>query len=141
MSTSLQPPQSFVDAIWTNGIEPEMIEFIDNLNWFYIIMFINILYGLKYTGQFNWYDKLLTESKLKPYKIWIMAFVLSFIHIGFRWADPTLDISVSYISSLTRSLIVAVIFSGVFVDIPALLIEKFKDFLEPKNKVDDEEKK
>ncbi len=60
MSTTLQPPQSFIDSIWTNGIEPELIAFVDSLNWFYIIMFINILYGLKYTGQFNWYEKLLS---------------------------------------------------------------------------------
>ena len=104
-------------------------------------MFINILYGLKYTGQFSWYDKLLSGSKLKPYKIWIMAFVLALIHILFRWADPTLDLSVSYFSHLTRSLLVAVIFSGVFVDIPALLIEKFKDFLQPKEKSKDDENK
>jgi hypothetical protein len=57
MSTTVQPPQSFVDAIWNNGIAPELISFMTSLNWFYIIMFINILYGLKYTGQFNWYDK------------------------------------------------------------------------------------
>lgn len=103
-------------------------------------MFINILYGLKYTGQFNWYEKLLSESKLKSYKIWISAILLAIIHIVFRWADPTLEVSVSYISRLSRSLFVAVIFSGIFVDIPALLIDKFRKFLEPKENQEEKNK-
>jgi hypothetical protein len=139
MNTTINPPQSFVDAIWVNGISPELIAFISGLNWFYIIMFINILYGLKYTGQFNWYDKLLLEGKLRTYKIWITALILSIVHIVFRWADPSLDVTVSYISALSRSLFVAVIFSGIFVDIPALLIIKLRNFLEPKE--NSEEKK
>jgi uncharacterized membrane protein YcgQ (UPF0703/DUF1980 family) len=130
-----------VDAIWNNGIAPELISFMTSLNWFYIIMFINILYGLKYTGQFNWYDKILLESKLKIYKIWITAFILAVVHILFRWADPTLNVTVSYISMLSRSLFVAVIFSNIFVDIPALLIIKLRQFLEPKEKTEEDENK
>jgi hypothetical protein len=140
MST-IAPPQSFIDAFWTKGIEPELIAFMHSLNWFYIIMFINVLYGLKYTGQFNWYDKILVNSKLKIYKIWISALILAIIHIGFRWADPTLVVDVSYISTLSRSVFVAVIFSGVFVDIPALLIAKLQSFLEPKEKSEEPGKK
>jgi len=134
MSKSINPPQSFIDAFWNNGIAPELIAFLHSLNWFYIIMFINILYGLKYTGQFTWYDKILINSKLGKYKIWITAFVLAITYIGFRWADPLLNINVEYISSLCRSICVSVIFSGIFVDIPALMIVKLRTFLEPENK-------
>lgn len=133
---TILPPQSFIDAFWRTGIEPELMSFMQSLNWFYIIMFINILYGLKYTGQFTWYDTILKNSKLNAYKIWITALILGVSYIGFRLADPTLGISVSYISSLLRSILVAVIFSGIFVDIPALLIKKLRNFLEPKEKVE-----
>lgn len=130
MILQINPPKSFIDAFWNNGIAPELITFLHSLNWFYIIMFINILYGLKYTGQFTWYDKILSNSKLGKYKIWITAFVLAFTYICFRWADPTLNINVEYISSLCRSICVSVIFSGIFVDIPALIIIKIRNFLE-----------
>jgi hypothetical protein len=137
MSTTIAPPQSFIDAFWTKGIEPELMGFLGSLNWFYIIMFINILYGLKYTGQFSWYDKILLNSNLRHYKIWITAIILAIIHIGFRLADPALNISVPYISSLSRSLFVAVIFSGILVDIPALLVIKLRGFLEQKEKIEE----
>ena len=141
MNTNPTPPQKFFDEIWTNGLEPEIIDFLHSLNWFYIIMFINILYGLKYTGQFNWYERMFKESKLKPYKIWITALVLALVHTGFVMAEPTLEVSVKFFSSLLRSIMVAVIFSGIFVDIPALLIKRFREFLEPKDDQDDTPKK
>lgn len=139
-TTTLTPPQSFVDAVWNNGIQPELMDFLNSLNWFYIIMFINILYGLKYTGHFNWYDSILKNSKIHIYKIWITAIILAFIHIGFRWADPALNVSVPYISSLSRSLFVAVIFSSILVDIPALIIIKLRNFLEPKEELKEKPK-
>lgn len=134
MNETITPPQSFIDAFWNDGIQPELISFIHSLNWFYIIMFINILYGLKYTGQFHWYDNILKNSKLKSYKIWITAIILAVIYIGFRVADPILEMDIHYISSMCRSISVAVIFSGIFVDIPALLVIKLRKFLEPKEK-------
>ncbi|HUS50342.1 MAG TPA: hypothetical protein VMZ91_09265 [Candidatus Paceibacterota bacterium] len=133
MNTDLLPPKSFYDSIWTNGIAPEIINFLDGLNWFYILMFINILYGLKHTGLFNWYSTLLIKSKLKFSKIWISAIITAFIFVMFRWADPTLQVTVEYISSLFRSVFVVVIFSGVLVDIPGFAIKKLMNFLDTKD--------
>lgn len=137
MSVNLAPPQSFYDAIWTNGISPEIISFLNGLNWFYILMFINILYGLKHTGLFNWYSKILKRSKLKFCKIWVSAIVTALVFLGFRWADPVTHVTVEYISSLFRSVFVVVIFSGVLVDIPGFAIKRLMDFLNTEKNEDD----
>lgn len=132
MNENLIPSQSFYDAIWAEGIQPELIGFFNSLNWFYIIMFINILYGLKHTIHFSWYEKVIGNTKFSKYQTWLSATILAFSFIFFRWIDPVLNINVDYISSLLRSVFVAVIFSDVFVDIPGFAIKRLKDFLEPK---------
>jgi len=139
MSVNLAPPQSFFDAVWTRGIEPEAIAFLDGLNWFYIIMFINILYGLKHTGLFTWYTNILKWSKFKFCKVWVSAIITALAFISFRWADPTLSVTVEYISSLCRSMVVSVIFSGVLVDIPGFAIKRLMNFLDTER--DKEDKK
>ena len=140
MSVNLAPPQSFYDAIWTNGISPEIISFLNDLNWFYILMFINILYGLKHTGLFNWYSKILRKSKLKFCKIWVSAIITALVFLCFRWADPTTEVTVGYISSLFRSVFVVVIFSGILVDIPGFAIKRLMDFLDTENVKEEDEK-
>lgn len=139
MSVDLKPPQSFFDAIWTKGISPEIINFLNGLNWFYILMFINILYGLKHTGLFTWYTNLLKKGPFKFSKIWFSAIVTAIVFICFRWADPVLYLTIDYISSLCRSVFVVVIFSGVLVDIPGFAIKRLTDFLDTEK--DKEEKK
>ena len=141
MDVNLGPPQSFSDAIWTNGLEPELIGFIHSLNWFYIIMFMNIIYGLKHTTHFNWYENAINHEKISKYKTWISAVIIAIVFVFFRIIDPTLSVEVSYISSLCRSIFIAVIFSEVFVDIPGFAIKRLKDFLEPKSEEKKEKKK
>jgi len=133
MELKILPPQSFYDSMWTNGLQPELIGFCQGLNWFFIIMFINILYGLKHTNQFKWYDNFIRESKLYNYRIWIVAVITALCFIGFRWADPAEKVDIAYIGSLVRSVFIAVIFSGIFVDIPGFAIKRLYDFLEPKD--------
>ena len=143
MSVNLSPPQSFYDAVWTQGIEPEILSFLTRLNWFYIIMFINILYGLKHTGLFYWYTKFLNHSKLRFSKTWITAIIVAIVFISFRAADSTLDVTVDYVSRLSISVVVSVIFSRVLVDIPGFAIKRLTNFLdtEDRKNEDKEEKK
>lgn len=125
------------ESFWKEGLEPELIEFFDGLNWFYIIMFIAILHGIKHTKEFGWYNRLCNKFNVIEYKNWIAAFLTACIFCFFRWKDPELDFNIPYITAMLRSMFFAVIFSGVFVDIPVVIIKRLGKIID----VNDEGKK
>ena len=60
-------PKTIYEALWEKGIQPEVILFLNGLNWLFILMSIVILYGLKHTDHFNWFDSLMDKIKSKKY--------------------------------------------------------------------------
>ena len=124
------------ESFWANGLEPELISFFDGLNWLYIIMFIVVLYGLKHTNELEWYNNLCEKIKADKYKTWIAAILMSGIFCFFRWKDPEAIFNVPYITSMLRSILFAVVFSGIFVDIPVVIIKRLGKVIDVKNDKD-----
>jgi len=120
------------ESFWQNGLEPELITFFNGLNWLYIIMFIVVLYGLKHTKELNWYENFCKKIKVDKYKNWIASILMGIIFIFFRWKDPELEISIPYITSMLRSIFFAVVFSGIFVDIPVVIIKRLGKVIDVK---------
>lgn len=65
--------------LWEKGVQPEIIGFLEGLNWTFIIMFITILYGIKHTYHFNWFGDLLEKIKASTYKVWIAALLTGIV--------------------------------------------------------------
>ncbi len=120
------------ESFWKNGLEPELITFFNGLNWLYIIMFIIVLYGLKHTKELNWYDKICAKIKVEKYKTWIASILMAAIFAIFRWQEATLDFDAAYVSSMLRSILFAVVFSGIFVDIPVVVIKRLGKIIDVK---------
>lgn len=56
--------KSIYDALWAQGVQPEIVSFLSSLNWTFIIMFITILYGIKrFAGLFS------AELKKRNYEL------------------------------------------------------------------------
>jgi uncharacterized protein YacL len=117
-------------TLWEKGIQPEVVEFLEGLNWNFILMFIVILYGLKHTSHFNKFESLLERANINKYKIWISALIIGLIFCFFKWKEEL--ISWLYVSNLLRSVFVGVVFSNVFVDIPVFLIKRLGSIIDNK---------
>jgi len=125
-------PKSIYGALWEKGIQPEVVEFLEGLNWTFILMFIVILYGLKHTNHFNWFEKILEKIKINSYKIWIAAFITGLVFCLFKWQETPLEFGWNYVSSLLRSIFFGVVFSNIFVDIPVFIIKKLGSIIDKK---------
>ena len=128
--------KSLYESFWENGLQPELVYFLDGLNWTYIIMLVVILYGIKHTRELDWYEKLCSKFKAGRFKTWIAAVITGLLFCLFRWHGPD-TFNSEYISALLRSMFFAVVFSGIFVDIPVLVIKRLGKMIDVK---DDEKK-
>lgn len=122
--------KSIYGTLWENGIQPEIIDFLEGLNWNFILMFIVILYGLKHTNHFAGFDRLLDKMNIQKYKVWISAFIIGIVFCFFKWKENL--ISWHYVSMLLRSVFVGVAFSNIFVDIPVFIIKKLGSIIDKK---------
>jgi len=120
------------EALWEKGIQPEVVTFLQGLNWWFIIMSTIILYGIKHTNEFLWYDNLLNKIKIERYKNWIACTLTGAVFCLFTYMDPSLYCDVPYVSSLLRSIFFVVIFSNIFVDIPVFLIKRLGKIVDQK---------
>lgn len=118
-----------LDTIWL-GIAPELQAFFGNLNWTYIIMYVIILYGIKYKMEFDWFNKLMKKLKTKTFTTWIAGFLIGGVFTLFSYLE-TNTLTWTYISTLLRSWFLVIAFSSIFIDGIVKLIK----FLG--NKVDD----
>lgn len=123
--------KSLYEVFWEKGLEPEIIYFLDGLNWFYVIMLTIILYGFKHTDLLVWFEGL--WGKWKKYNFWFAAIITAIIFIIFRWLEGGV-INATYISGMLRSIVFTVVFSGIFVDIPVYIIKGFGKFIDSKTK-------
>jgi hypothetical protein len=122
--------KSLYEVFWVNGLEPELIYFLDGLNWFYVIMFTIILYGFKHTDLLDWFEGF--WGKFKKYTFWFAAIVTAIVFIFFRWMEGEV-VNAAYISGMLRSIVFTVVFSGIFVDIPVYIIKGLGKFIDSKN--------
>ncbi len=118
-------------VFWKDGLEPELILFLDGLNWLYIIMLIITFYGLRHTDFLDWLKSVLKSVKAKKYTHWLIAIVVGLLFMIFRCAEGN-TITAIYLSSMLRSLVVTVIFSRIFVDIPVYIIKIIRSFVDSK---------
>lgn len=132
---------TFYESFWEKGLEPELIYFFNKLNWTYIIMFVVILYGLKHTTELDWFTNLCAKFKIERFKTWIAAAIIGGLFCFFRWKDPTTTFNSEYIAALLRSVFFAVVFSGIFVDIPVVIIKRLGKIIDSKGDKEKENKK
>jgi len=123
--------KSIYGTLWEHGIQPELIDFLEGLNWSFILMFIVILYGIKHTNHFCEFDRLLEKLNIQKYKVWIAAFITGILFCFFKWQENL--ISWNYASTLLRSIFVGVAFSNIFVDIPVFIIQKLGSIIDKKD--------
>lgn len=124
--------KTIYEALWEKGIQPEVVSFLNGLNWTFILMFIVILYGLKHTNHFNSFDDLLDKIGIKKYKIWIAALITGLIFCLFKWQETPELFGWGYCSTLLRSIFFGVVFSNIFVDIPVFIIKKLGSVIDKK---------
>ncbi len=124
--------KTIYEELWEKGIQPEVIDFLHGLNWTFILMFIIILYGLKHTNHFNWFDTQLDKIKSKEYKVWIAALITGLVFCFFKWKENDGLFGWAYASMLLRSIFFGVIFSSIFVDIPVFIIQKLGSIIDKK---------
>jgi len=117
------------EVLWSEGLEPTLIEFFMNLNWYYIIMLTIIMYGFKHTNLLDWFTHLC--GKLEKYRYWFSSLILGILFITFRRLEGN-QITASYISGTLRSIVFTVVFSNIFIDIPVHIIKGFSKFIDTK---------
>lgn len=95
-----------------NDIQNEVELFFNGLNWTYIMIYSFVVYGIKYKEEFEWYNKLFENPKIKPFKIWISGLIIALLFSFFKYLEDGME--VSYISTLLRSWIIVIIFNSIF---------------------------
>lgn len=90
----------------------ELENFLNDLNWTFILIYSFIIYGINHKSEFIWYTKLMKKTKLTNYQIWISGLFIMLSFILFRYLDIGVDSE--YISTLLRSFIVVIVFNDLF---------------------------
>jgi hypothetical protein len=105
-------------------LQTELEFFVNDLNWTYIIIYAFILHGIKYKQEFEWFNQLFENSKLKSFKFWLSGIIVMTIFIIFKYFEG--ELTVSYVSSILRSWIIVIVFNS-FLSDKIKIIEKSKD--------------
>jgi hypothetical protein len=112
-----------ITEIWNDQIYPEILLYLEDLNWTFIITFIIVLYGIKHTTHYEWFNHYGNiNHKVKRFKTWIVGIVIGCYFMFFRWLGPD-GFHSEYVAQYLRSLIIAITFSGLLIDWPIRLIE------------------
>lgn len=128
--------QTTFNEILENQITPEAIYFLSDLNWTFIIVYLIVLYGMKHTEYYDWFnDWVESKNKIRKFKVWLAGLIIGVFFIIFRWLGPD-PITSEYVSQFLRSMILALTFSSLIIDWPIKLIESR---ILPTNKKDNEE--
>jgi hypothetical protein len=118
-----------LSEIWVHQIYPQIILYLNDLNWTFIISFIIVLYGVKHTEHYDGFNHFFKKNKLiEKFESWIIGLVMGVTFCVFRILGPE-DFHSEYVSQYLRSLVMAITFSGLLIDWPIKLIEgrRFKD--------------
>ena len=91
----------------------ELQIFFSDLNWTFVILYLTLLYGIKYKYEFDWYVKLIKKSWWGSLKIWIAGLILVLAHCIFRYLGPN-SFDSDYVAQLLRSFFIVVTFNSVF---------------------------
>lgn len=109
--------------IFDKQIYPEIVYFIGDLNWTFIIVYLVVLYGLKHTEHYDWYKDLFNNKpRLAKFKTWLSGLIIGVFFFIFRILGPD-SFDSEYVSQFLRSIIMGITFSGLLVDWPIRLIE------------------
>jgi hypothetical protein len=109
--------------IWNTQIYPELLFYLDDLNWTFIITMIIVLYGIKHTEHYEWFNHYCDlNPHIKRFKSWLIGITLGVLFCVFRYLGP-LEFHSEYVAQYLRSLIIAITFSGLLIDWPIRLIE------------------
>ena len=93
-------------------------EYLFVFNLHYILAYITILVGIKYTNNFKWYEKLLNKVKLSAAPFTGFLLILEYTFIG------TGGISVETVVSLLQSFIITLSLQDVFIVLFGVLLNK-----------------
>lgn len=112
-----------VSEIFDKQIQPELIFFLSDLNWTFIIIYLIVLYGIKHTDHYEWYKDLFeNKNKLGKFKTWLAGIAIGLTFFIFRMLGPD-EFDSEYVAQFLRSLVLGVTFSSLLVDWPIRLIE------------------
>ena len=112
-----------VSEIFDKQIQPELLFFLSDLNWTFIIIYLIVLYGIKHTDHYEWYIDLFEKRKrLGKFKSWLAGIVIGVLFFIFRILGPN-EFDSEYVSQFLRSLVLGITFSSLLVDWPIKLIE------------------
>lgn len=114
---------SSVSEIFNEQIQPELIYFLSDLNWTFMIVYIIVLYGIKHTDHYEWYiDLFENKKKLGKFKSWLAGLMIGLVFCVFRLLGPK-EFDSEYVAQFLRSLVLGITFSSLLVDWPIKLIE------------------
>lgn len=128
--------KKIADTIW-KGLEPDLLDFVEGLNWTYIIMFTIALYGITYKKEFNWFNRLMVRAKVEEYTVWIAGIIIGSVFSLFKWLEDSPPISWSYVSSLLRSWLLVVVFAYILIDGVVRLLKFLGSAVDDKQKKTD----
>lgn len=96
-----------------SDLQTETELFFDDLNWTYILIYVFVLYGIKYKEEFEWFNILFDSNKyLKSFKIWIAGIVIILLFCLFKGLE--VGVTASYISQMMRSWIIVIVCNSIF---------------------------
>jgi len=121
--------------IWYNQIYPEMIYYLTDLNWTFIISLIIVLYGVEHTKYYEGFKYYLDKIEvIKKFRPWFIGLIMGLIFFTFRGLGVE-TINSEYVAQYLRSLILVITFSELVINGPINLIKgkKFLGSEEPKS--------
>jgi len=95
-----------IDSNILSDIKNAFVQFVNGLNWAYIIMFTFVTYGIQNEPEFDWYNDLLKKSKLKT---WIAGIIILLLFCLFTYLEEPKSLSAWYVSSISRSFMITII--------------------------------
>jgi hypothetical protein len=104
---------------------PELYDFVNSLQWYYLITLIIVMYGVKHTDEMDWFVDLTDKIGAKKAASWIAALIVMGLFCLFRGLDPELELNSAYIADILRTMVLGVIFSNLFIELPLKIFNKF----------------
>ena len=87
-------------------IQSAINEYLQGLNWHFIITLLLLFLGVEKRKEFAWYNRLTKESDLKEV---VLCLITGVVYCLFRYLDNVSPFNSIYISSILRSIVVAMI--------------------------------
>lgn len=95
-----------------NDFQTELNALFSHLNWTFILIYVFVLYGIKYKEEFEWYNEFMdAHPNLMKLKVWMAGIITASLFALFHYLEE--GMKPEYVSQLLRSFIIVVVFNSI----------------------------